>query len=137
MSAAESPRPSGLLTLCRTAIVTSPTRLWLVRVPGSDVVEVERAAAVRVDGLPEGWEVESIDPPQVQVKLSGTRWNLFRSRGQPVTVRIDALMAQLGRRTFPITPALVEHPAEVEPVDVRPPNVKLSLRRREPETAGP
>ena len=119
------------------AALTIAAGLWLVRVPGSDVVEVERMAPVRIDGLPEGYEVESIEPAQVEVKLSGTRWDLFRSRGQPVTVRIDALMVQLGRRTFPLTPAQVEHPPDVEAIAIDPPNVKLSLRRREPETAAP
>jgi len=113
------------------ASVAIAAGLWLVRVPGSDVVEVERMAAVRVDGLPEGFEVESIEPAEVEVKLSGTRWDLFRSRGEPVTVRIDALMVQLGRRTFPIGPAQVEHPPDVEAIEVDPANVKLSLRRRE------
>ena len=88
-------------------------------------------ATVRVEGLPDGYEVERIEPPEVEVKLSGTRWDLFRHRGEPVTVRIDALMVQLGRRTFPIGPDQVEHAAGLEAVEVEPENVKLSLRRRE------
>jgi hypothetical protein len=119
------------------ASVAIAAGLWLVRVPGSDVVEVERHASVRVEGLPDGYEVESIDPPEVAVKLSGTRWDLFRSRGQPVVVRIDALMVQFGRRTFPLSASQVEHPPDVEPVEVDPANVKLSLRRKAPEAASP
>ena len=111
--------------------------LWLVRVPGSDVVEVDRTAQVRVDGLPEVYEIESIDPPEVEVKLSGTRWDLFRSRGQPVTVRIDALMVQLGRRTFPLTPSQVDHPPDLDPLGIEPANVKLSLRRKGSEPPAP
>jgi uncharacterized protein (TIGR00159 family) len=103
--------------------------LWLVRVPGSDVIEVRQPAPVRVENLPEGFEVESVEPSEVEVTLSGTRWDLFRARAEPIAVRLDAVMAQLGRRTFRITPGQVDHPQQVKALSVDPPNIRLSLRR--------
>jgi hypothetical protein len=103
--------------------------LWLVRVPGSDVIEVQRTAPIRIENLPTGFEIESIEPEAVEVTLSGTRWDLFRSRAQPVSVRIDAVLVSLGRRTFRIVPGQVDSPTGVEPLDISPPNVRLTVRQ--------
>jgi diadenylate cyclase len=108
--------------------------LWLVRVPGSDTSEVIRTAQVRIENLPPGFEIESIEPAAVEVTLSGTRWELFRSRAQPVSVRIDAVLAAFGRRTFRLGPGQVDHPAGVEPLGISPPNVRISLRQSETTT---
>jgi uncharacterized protein (TIGR00159 family) len=111
--------------------------LWLVRVPGSDVIEVARTAPVRVENLPDGFELEEIDPPEVEVTLSGTRWALFRSRAQPIAVRIDAVLVALGRRTFRVTPGQVEHPPDVEALEISPPNVRVVVREPATGAAGP
>jgi uncharacterized protein (TIGR00159 family) len=103
--------------------------LWLVRVPGSDVIEVRRTAPLRVENLPEGYELASIEPPEVEVTLSGTRWDLFRSRAQEISVRVDAVMAQLGRRNFRLSTGQVDHPPGVEPLEIRPSSVRLLVRR--------
>jgi diadenylate cyclase len=103
--------------------------LWLVRVPGSDVIEVLRTAPIRIENLPPGFEIESIDPEAVEVTLSGTRWDLFRSRGQPISVRIDAVLVPMGRRTFRLGPGQVDHPPGIEPLDISPPNVRLDVRQ--------
>jgi hypothetical protein len=103
--------------------------LWLVRVPGSDVIEVQRTAPIRIENLPTGFEIESIEPEAVEVTLSGTRWDLFRSRAQPVTVRIDAVLVSLGRRTFRIAPGQVDSSPGVEPLEISPPIVRLTVRQ--------
>jgi uncharacterized protein (TIGR00159 family) len=117
------------------AAVGIAVALWLVRVPGSDVIEVRELASVRVENLPEGYEVESVEPLEVEVTLSGTRWDLFRARAEPISVRLDAVMAQLGRRTFRISPGQVDHPQDVRPLAVDPPSIRLSLRRAGGEPA--
>jgi uncharacterized protein (TIGR00159 family) len=111
--------------------------LWLVRVPGSDVIEVRRTAPLRVENLPEGFELEGIEPPEVEVTLSGTRWDLFRSRAQPIAVRIDAVLVALGRRTFRLSPGQVEHPPDIEPLEISPPNARLVVREPGAGTAAP
>ncbi len=111
--------------------------LWLVRVPGSDLTEARVFAPVRVENLPEGFELQGIEPPEVEVELSGTRWDLFRSRAQPISVRIDAEMVGFGRRTFRLAPGQVEHPSGVEPRDIKPSTVRLLVREREPDASAP
>jgi uncharacterized protein (TIGR00159 family) len=111
------------------AAVGIAAALWLVRVPGSDVVEVRRMAPLRVENLPEGFQLERIEPPEVEVTLSGTRWDLFRSRAQPVSVRIDAVLVQLGRRTFRLTPGQVDAPPGVQALEISPPDIRLSVRQ--------
>ena len=111
--------------------------LWLVRVPGSDVIEVGRSARVRIENLPAGFEIESIEPEEVEVTLSGTRWDLFRSRAQPVAVRLDGVLVPMGRRTFRLTPDQVEHPPDIEPVAIAPPNVRLAIREAGSATTQP
>ncbi len=110
------------------AAIAIAAGLWLVRVPGSDVIEVLRTAAIRIENLPPGFEIESIEPEAVEVTLSGTRWDLFRSRGQTVSVRIDAVLVSLGRRTFRLGPGQVDHPPGVEPLEISPTNVRLTVR---------
>ncbi len=46
-----------------------------------------------------------------------------------IHVRIDALLAQLGRRTFAVTPDLVELPQQLTVVSLVPAKVRLRLER--------
>jgi uncharacterized protein (TIGR00159 family) len=103
--------------------------LWLVRVPGSDVIEVRRRAPLRVENLPAGYVIEGMEPAEVEITLSGTRWDLFQARAQQISVRVDAVMAQLGRRTFRLSTGHVDHPPGVEPLEIVPSSVRLLLRR--------
>ena len=101
--------------------------LWVVQVPGSVVTEVEVEAPVVVDKLPEEFRLETIDPAVVTVRLTGRRRDLVLARNGSVEVRVDALLARLGRRTFPLTPELVEHPEGLEVTSIRPDRVKISI----------
>jgi hypothetical protein len=42
-------------------------------------------------------------------------------------VHVDALLAQLGRRTFEVGPEQIRHPEFWEPVHIEPSRVKLSI----------
>jgi hypothetical protein len=52
-------------------------------------------------------------------------------------VRIDALLVKLGRRTFEITPANLEHPPTLTVVQVVPDQVRLSVRLEEEKATQP
>jgi diadenylate cyclase len=110
--------------------------LWIVRVPGAAMDEVVRSVPVIVDKLPEGYELESVDPREVQVTLSGLRRDLFLRAGQPVEVHVDALLAKLGRRTFRIGPDQVATPPRIDVVAVQPDEVRLSVRAGGASEAG-
>jgi len=105
--------------------------LWVVQVPGSVVTEVEVEAPVIVEKLPAELRLEGVEPQVLRVRLAGRRRDLVLARSGSVEVRVDALLARLGRRTFPITPELVEHPEGLEVTSIRPERVKISIGRAE------
>ena len=105
--------------------------LWVVQVPGSVVTELEVEAPVVVQKLPAELRLEGIDPERVRVRLTGRRRDLVLARNGTVEVRVDALLARLGRRTFTISPALVEHPEGLEVTSIRPDRVKITIGKAE------
>jgi uncharacterized protein (TIGR00159 family) len=109
--------------------------LWVVLVPGSSVVDTVRQVPVVVENLPRGWVLDGIEPEQVEVKLSGRRRSLYFSDPAAVRLRVDALLVELGRRTFEVSPDHVQHPEGVEVLEVKPTQVKLSVHRAGTEAA--
>lgn len=105
--------------------------LWVVQVPGSVMTEVEVDAPVIVEKLPADLRLEGVEPQGVRVRLAGRRRDLVLARSGSVEVRVDALLARLGRRTFQITPELVERPEGLEVTSIRPERVKISIGRAE------
>jgi uncharacterized protein (TIGR00159 family) len=101
--------------------------LWVVQVPGSVVTEVEVEAPVVVEKLPGEFRLETIDPEVVTVRLTGRRRDLVLASNGAVEVRVDALLVRLGRRTFPLTPELVDRPEGLEVTSIRPDRVKISI----------
>jgi uncharacterized protein (TIGR00159 family) len=111
--------------------------LWVVQVPGSVVTEVEVEAPVVVQKLPEELRLEGIEPASVQIRLTGRRRDLVLARNGSVEVRVDALLARHGRRTFQITPDLVALPAGLEVTSIRPDRVKISIVKSGAEEEAP
>lgn len=103
--------------------------MWVVLVPASSVVEVERSAVVAVENLPAAYRLVSIDPPEVRVTLSGP-WRLMPAEQKKLRARIDAVLAELGRRTFEVSASQVETPPHLTVVAVRPARVRLDLETR-------
>lgn len=108
---------------------------WLLFVPGSALVEVTQQVPIVVENLPKEFELESVDPPEVAVRLSVSRLDLFRVDDGALEVRVDALLAKLGRRTFELTPEQIDLPSDVTVMEIDPGKVKISLRPRDKETS--
>jgi uncharacterized protein (TIGR00159 family) len=106
--------------------------LWVVQVPGSVVTEVEVKASVVVEKLPDEFRLETIDPEVVTVRLTGRRRDLVLASNGEVEVRVDALLVRLGRRTFALTPDLVDRPEGLEVTSIEPDRVKISIGSAEP-----
>jgi len=103
--------------------------MWVALVPGDAVVNVAFAVPVRVENLPQGYALQEVDPPEVRVTLTGHRRDLYLANPAQVAVRIDALLVQLGRRTFEISPELVKHPRALSVVSVEPEKVRIQVAR--------
>ncbi len=130
-------RFTRLLHRWRESIVALPVAalLWLLAIPGATVVEFERDVRVSVNGIPQTFEIESVEPEQVRVTLSGRRRDLYFLGPEAVKVHFDAVLVELGRRSFSLTPENVSHPEGVEVRAVEPERVRLALRER--KTAPP
>ncbi|HXK11064.1 MAG TPA: diadenylate cyclase [Vicinamibacteria bacterium] len=102
--------------------------LWLLVVPGSEMSETTLTVPVEIGNLPAGYSLESVTPGRVVVTLTGVRRRLFVLGPSDVTVSVDALLAQLGRRTFDLTPQSVRAPRGVTVASVQPDHVSLALR---------
>jgi len=106
--------------------------LWVLAVPGSSLVEFEREVPVSVIGIPSGYALEAVDPSRVQVVMEAQLRDVFLLDDSRLQIRVDAILVELGRRTFTLTPKDVVHPETVDVRRVEPDTVKVSLRRIEP-----
>ena len=107
--------------------LAAATLLWLLVVPGSGVVRAVRSVPVVVENLPKGFALAGVEPEEVEVTVSGPRRSLVLGEANAIEVRIDALLVQLGRRTFQVTPDLVTHPEGFQVHEVNPKQVRLSV----------
>jgi hypothetical protein len=108
--------------------------LWLFLVPGSTPASRSVTAPVVVENLPPEFELAGVDPEAVEVSLSGLRRDFLFGVSDPVTVRVDALLVKLGRRTFELEAERVTRPPGVEVDSIEPERVRLSIQ---PRSAGP
>ncbi len=105
--------------------------LWVVIVPGSRVTEVTRTVPVQVQNLPEGYSLLEVDPAQVEVTVSGRIRDHYLAGSAEPSVRLDAFLVKLGRRTFELSPADVERPRGLSVVEVKPGRVRLKVSQGE------
>jgi hypothetical protein len=105
--------------------------MWLLVVPGSGVVRAVRTVPVVVENLPAGFALAGVEPGEVEVTVSGPRRSLVLGEANAIEVRVDALLVQLGRRTFQVTPDLVAHPEGFQVHEVKPGRVRLSVVRED------
>jgi uncharacterized protein (TIGR00159 family) len=108
--------------------------LWAALVPGDTIVNVAFAVPVQVENLPQGYALQEVSPAEVEVTFTGHRRDLYLASPAQVSVRIDALLVQLGRRTFEISADQVEHPSALSVVAVAPRKVRLQVSREGAES---
>ncbi len=114
--------PEALLALGASA------GLWVLLVPGSTVGEFQRRVPVEIENLPPGWALESVEPTEVEVVFEGRRRDAYLALQQAkISLRVDALLVQLGRRSFDVGPDQVRHPEGMTPISVNPPKIKLNV----------
>jgi len=112
--------------------------LWLLLVPGSTVGEFQRSIPVVIENLPPGYAIESVEPTEVDVVFEGRRRDLYLAGQQAkLEVHVDALLVQLGRRSFDVGPEDVQHPEGVTPLRVNPTRIKLNVVQSNAESSRP
>jgi uncharacterized protein (TIGR00159 family) len=123
----------------KVAAVILVSGLWYVFVPGSRPKLLTVEAPVRVINLPPGYVLESVQPDEVEVILSGPARTFYFFDSGNITANLDATLSQFGRRTFELTSQSIDRPADVTVELIRPDKVKLSLRKDNgaPELAAP
>ncbi len=109
--------------------LTLAVAFWYVFVPGSKVVEATYRLPVQVQNLPADYELESVQPTEVEATFSGPRRAFYFFRPKRLKVTVDASSARAGRRTFTISEQNIRHPADLRLEEVKPPTLKISLRR--------
>jgi uncharacterized protein (TIGR00159 family) len=131
---AERPaRFKRLLKQWREGLLALPIAglLWFLAIPGATIVELEREVRVSVNGVPQAYEIGTVEPEKVRVTLAGRRRDLYFLGAEALKVRVDAILVELGRRSFSLTPENVRHPEGVEVRGIEPDRVRLTLRERE------
>jgi uncharacterized protein (TIGR00159 family) len=123
----------------REGLVALPTAglLWFLAIPGATVVELEREVRVSVNGLPQAYELETVQPEEVQVTLAGRRRDLYFLGPEALEVRVDAILVEQGRRSFSLMPANVRRPEGIEVRRIQPERVRLALRERKTPSPEP
>ncbi|MBW2494779.1 MAG: DNA integrity scanning protein DisA nucleotide-binding domain protein [Deltaproteobacteria bacterium] len=116
----------------RQALLALPIAglLWVLAIPGGTVVEIQREVPVSFNGVPQAFEVASVEPERVLVTLAGRRRDLFFLGAEKLGVRVDAILIELGRRSFALSAANVRHPENVEVRNIEPDRVKIALVER-------
>lgn len=111
------------------AAVAMASTLWIVTVPGATVARETREIPVVVENMPVGYELAGVEPPMVEIGVQGRRRDLVLAGAGAIEVQIDALLVQLGRRTFAVSTEQVKHPDGLEITSIRPATVRLQVKR--------
>mgnify|MGYP001353554060 CR=1 FL=1 len=107
--------------------VALATGLWYIAIPGGALETVDRRVPIVVENLPDGYRLVSVSPSDVAVRFEGRRRDLYLASATELAVEVDALLVQLGRRTFSLSLDQVRSPDQVRPVSIEPARVKLSI----------
>lgn len=113
----------------KVVALTLAAGFWYVFVPGSKVMEATYKIPVQIQNLPPEFELESVQPPEVEATFSGPRRAFYFFRPKRLKVTVDVSSAGVGRRTFTITAQNIRHPNELSVEEVKPATLKISLRR--------
>jgi uncharacterized protein (TIGR00159 family) len=112
----------------RVAAVLLALGLWAAFVPGSQVLEQTLKVPIQVDNVPAGFVLDKIEPPEAQLKLSGTRRDFFLLDPSRLNLRLDGSGVAIGRRNLEIARDDLVVPSGFTVVELKPARVKLSVR---------
>ena len=102
---------------------------WLAFVPGATLEEAVLQVSVAVENMPEGYALEDVKPPEVEIAVVGPRRDMFLASNADFQVVIDANLVRLGRRTFEVSAQSVRHATGLEVKSIKPDKVKLTVQK--------
>jgi uncharacterized protein (TIGR00159 family) len=111
----------------KVATVAVVAGLWYLFVPAGRPATFTYEVPVTLTNLPPEAVVESMEPTQVRVTVTGIRRTFYLFNPQSLDVAIDASLAEIGRRTFDIPDSAVNLPNNLVLQHIEPRRVKISL----------
>ena len=102
---------------------------WLAFIPGATLEEAVLQVSVAVENMPEGYALEDVKPPEVEIAVAGPRRAMFLASNADFEVVIDANLVRLGRRTFEVSAQSVRHATGLEVKSIKPDKVKLTVQK--------
>ena len=102
---------------------------WLVFVPGAMFEETVLQVPIAVEHMPEGYMLEDVKPPAVEIAVVGSRRAMFWASNADFQVVIDAKLVEWGRRTFEVSAQSVRHATGLQVKSVEPEKVRLTVHK--------
>lgn len=107
--------------------------MWQLFIAGSKAGQKVLTIPVLVDNIAPGFEVEAIDPPDVEIELGGLQRDLYLIDPTDLEIRVDAASVSEGQRTFELTEGNVHRDPALTVRTLNPKTVKLTVRAAEIE----
>jgi diadenylate cyclase len=113
----------------KAAVLVVVTGLWTIFAAGERPIEATFTVPVTVENVPAALEIDSVDPDEVQVTLTGMRRAFYFFDGAALVVRIDAAGSSRGQRRLAVDARNVIVPeASLAVLRVEPTRVRLTLQ---------
>src|SRR6266480_2257565 len=118
--------------IAKAVAVSLAIGFWYIFVPGSKTIQVAYKIPVSVENLPAGMKIEEIEPAQVSATFTGPRRAFYLFDARKIKVTVDVALAELGRRSFPITEQNIRYPKDLTLQEINPSTLKLSVKKTSP-----
>ena len=115
----------------KTTSVALALGLWVMFVSGGQGIRQVFQVPVHLDNVPAGLKVQSIEPAEIALTLSGARREFYFLDQTQLEVRVDASVVRPGKTSFRVFEEHVGHPSELSIIEMDPRVVKVSASAEE------
>jgi uncharacterized protein (TIGR00159 family) len=115
--------------IAKAASLSLALGFWYVFVPGAKTIQVQYKIPVAVQNLPANLALEEIQPAEVSATFIGPRRSFYLFDLGKVKATVDVAMAEMGRRTFPISEQNLRYPKELTLEELTPSSIRISVKR--------
>ncbi len=107
--------------------------LWFVHVYGSAVIYRTFDVPVKLVEMPEGLDLATVTPSDVNVTFSGPRSKLYFLNRNQVQLVLKTLSLRSGAQTIRITPSDLSFPQKITLEAIDPTRIKIDIERTDPK----